>query len=128
MVSSLPSSEEEGKIVRSSLNFPFQERNEVSSCRLRGKRSPLLSREVGRACLLLRWGPRLSHSAGGSSLLVGEEPENLYGAFEDWGSSVHNYPERALFSLLKIKMKTYQEVKELSSRKELSSLTKSNLD
>ena len=42
---------------------------------------------------------------GGNSLLV-EEVENFYGAFEDWGSSVHNYPERALFSLLKIRMKT----------------------
>ena len=66
----------------------------------------------------------LSHCVGGSSLLVEEEVEN----FEDWGSSVHNYPERALFSLIKIRMKTYQEVKELSSRKKLSCLTKSNLD
>ena len=78
-----------------------------------GKRSPLLSREVGGPCLLLRWGPRLSHCVGGSSLLVEEDVEN----FEDWGSSVHNYPERALFSLIKIRMKTYQEVKELSSKK-----------
>ena len=80
---------EEGKVVRSSLNFPCQERKEVSSCRLRGKRSPLLSREVGWAGLLLKRDPRLSHSVGGSSLLVEEELENLYGAFEDWGSCVH---------------------------------------
>ena len=82
-------------------------------------------REVGGACLLLRWGSRLSHSVGGSSLLVEEEVENLYGAFEDWGSSV---PERSLFSLLNIRMKTYQLVRELSSRKKLSSLTKSSFD
>ena len=64
-------------------------RKEVSSCRLRGKRSPLLSREVGVA--ILRWGPRLSQYIGGSSLLVEDEVENLCVVFEDWVSPVQFY-------------------------------------
>ena len=51
-----------------------------------GKRSPLLSREVGMA--VLRWGPRLSHYSGASYLLVEDEVENLCVVFEDWVSPV----------------------------------------
>ena len=43
-------------------------------------------------------GPRLSHYIGGSYLLVEEEVENLYAVLKTGG---------ALFSLLKIRMKTY---------------------
>ena len=71
---------------------------------------------------LLRWSSLLSHCMGGSSLLVDDEVEHLHGVFEGWGSSVHIYYERTLFSLLEIKMQTYQTVQELS-RMKLSSLT-----
>ena len=46
--SSLPSLEEVKGIV--TILVPYLERKEVSSCRLRGKRSFLVSREVGEAC------------------------------------------------------------------------------
>ena len=47
---SLPSFEEVKGVV--TIFFPYLERKEVSSCRLRGKRrSPIVSREVGGACL-----------------------------------------------------------------------------
>ena len=75
----------------------------------------------------LSWSFLLSNYMGGSSLLVEDEVENLYIVFEDWGSSVHVRWERALFNILKIKMKTSQKVKELS-RMKLSCLTKSNLE
>ena len=45
---SLPFFEQVEEIVR--ISFPYLERKEVCSCRLRGKRSSL-SREVGEACL-----------------------------------------------------------------------------
>ena len=45
--SSLPSFEEVRGIV--TILFPYLERKEVSSCRLRGKQSSLVSREVGGA-------------------------------------------------------------------------------
>ena len=77
LVSSLPASEAEEEIVRSCLNFPCQKRKEASSCRLRDRWSALLFREVGGACVL------------NSSLLVGDEVQNLCVAFEYWGSSVH---------------------------------------
>ena len=53
LVSSLPASEAEEEIVRSCLNFPCQERKEASSCRLRDRRSSLLFREFGGACVLI---------------------------------------------------------------------------
>ena len=46
--SSFPSLEEVKGIV--TILVPYLERKEVSSCRLRGKRSFLVSREVGEAC------------------------------------------------------------------------------
>ena len=59
--------------------------------------------ENGGACLsVLRWGPLVSNYMGGSSFLVEDEVENLYIDFEDSGSSVRIYEERALFRLLKI--------------------------
>ena len=75
-----------------SRDVSYLERKEASSCRRSGKRSSLLSHEVGGACLsFLRWGPLLSNYMGGSSLLVEYEVENLYIVFEDRGSSVHVY-------------------------------------
>ena len=79
-------------------------------------------------------GSLLSHYIGGSSLLVADEVENFYVVFTRLGgssvrlggSSVQIFLERALLCLLKIKVKTYQQVRELS-RKQLSSLTKNNL-
>ena len=78
--------------------------------------------EMGLSSVSFSW-RKLSSCRGGAR----EQLENFYGAFEDWGSCVHIYPERALFSLLTIRMKTYQEVK-LSSRKELSSRSENSLD
>ena len=73
-----------------SRDVSYLERKAVSSCRLSGKRSPLLSHKVGGACLsFLRWGPLLSKNTEGSSLLVEDEVENLYVVFEDWRRSVH---------------------------------------
>ena len=51
------------------ISFPYLERKEVSSCRLKGKRSSLLSRHLGGpVCFLLRWGSLLSHCMGESAL------------------------------------------------------------
>ena len=63
-------------------SFLCQERKDVSSCRLSGKRSPLLSREVGG--LVCYFG--MGSSCGGSFLLVENEAENLHVEIEDWGA------------------------------------------
>ena len=84
-----------------SRDVSFLERKEVSSCRLSGKRSSLLSHEVGGACQLsvvFEMGSSAFelHCMGGSSLLVEDEVENFYIVFEDWGSSVHVYTRSEL--------------------------------
>ena len=61
----------------------------------------------------MRWGPRLFHYIGGSSLLFEDEVENLYVVLKT-GGALSILQGRALFGLRRIRMKTGQEVKELS--------------
>ena len=77
--------------------------------------------EMGPSSFSLHWS-KLSSRRGWSRAV-----EHLMFATEDWRTFVHSYEERALFSLLKIRMKTCQEVKKLSSNKKLFSFTQSDL-
>ena len=105
--SSLPSFEEVKGIV--TILVPYLERKEVSSCRLRGKRSFLVSREVGEACPSVFEMELLSVSLDWGKLSVS--------SCRRWGKGQLSPPLLGARSLQSShdQNATYQEVKELSA-------------
>ena len=89
----------------------YLERKEVSFCRLRGKRSSLLSREVGGdLSVFLRWSSLLCHLIGASSqsFPVEDEVQDLFLEARGDPSSLARSEISSVFLTLKT---TYQEVK-----------------